>query len=207
MKDLVVLVADKNAQFALQGALGRSQALGIRNVTWEFRTHVGRDGGARVSGASVLALERPRFSHAILLFDLEGSGAEEGQSAENLEQALDVQLATHWGENAKAIVIDPEVDAWIWGNDNLLKELLRWPLDGSIRDWLRGKGFELNDQGKPSRPKEALEKMVPIHRQPRSSALYEKVCNRISLQSCTDTAFLRLRTALQRWFPPEAIAE
>ena len=207
MKDLVILVADKNAQFALQGALGRSQSLGIREITWEIRTHVGRDGGARVSGASVLALERPRFNHAILLFDFEGCGSDEGQTAADIEHLLDGQLAMHWGQRAKAIVIEPEVDAWIWGNDNLLRELVRWPLAQSIRDWLQDRGFELTDQDKPVRPKEALEAIVRIHRQPRSSALYEKVCSRISLRNCGDAAFLRLRATLQEWFPPQALSD
>lgn len=44
MQDLVVLVADKNMQFALQGALARPQALGIRPLTYAFRPHMGRDG-------------------------------------------------------------------------------------------------------------------------------------------------------------------
>lgn len=47
MKDLVVLVADKNAEFALRGALQRSEALGIRPMTSEFLMHPERDGGAR----------------------------------------------------------------------------------------------------------------------------------------------------------------
>jgi hypothetical protein len=32
MKDLVLLVADKNAQFVLKGALLRPEALGIRRI-------------------------------------------------------------------------------------------------------------------------------------------------------------------------------
>ena len=72
------------------------------------------------------------------------------------------------------------------------------------RDFLRAKGFEFGPDGKPLRPKEALEAMVPVHRQPRSSALYEKVTNRISLQNCRDPAFLRLNQQLQAWFPGPA---
>ena len=60
MQDLVVLVADKNMQFALQGALARPQALGVRPFTFAFRSHMGRDGGVRTTGADVLALETTR---------------------------------------------------------------------------------------------------------------------------------------------------
>ena len=201
MKDLVILVPDKNTQFALRGALNRPDALGTRPITHEFRPHPGRDGGVRTTGVEVLARERARFSHALLLFDLEGSGAQEQQTAQDLEGELDEKLSFHWGPHAKAIVIEPELDIWLWGADNTLREVLQWPQAGTIRDWLQGQGFVFDANAKPVRPKEALEAMVPIHRQPRSSALYEKITSRISLQRCVDPAFLRLRVSLQRWFP------
>ena len=76
MQDLVVLVADKNMQFALQGALARPQALGVRPFTFAFRSHMGRDGGVRTTGADVLALETTRFRHALMVLDFEGCGQE-----------------------------------------------------------------------------------------------------------------------------------
>lgn len=200
MLDLVVLVADKNMQFALQGALGRHQAMGIRPISYEFRSHMGRDGGVRSTGADVLARETTRFSHAFMLLDYEGCG-QESDNPLTLEAQLDLRLRAAWGDRAKAIVIVPEVDIWLWGSDNALRETLQWPRDGSIRDWLRDKGFEFNADDKPLRPKEALDSMRSVHKQPRSSATYEKVIQRISLQNCTDSAFMRLRTQLQSWFP------
>lgn len=200
MQDLVVLVADKNMQFALQGALGRPHAMGVRPFTYEFRVHMGRDGGVRTTGADVLAREATRFSHALMLLDFEGCGQELDNSLV-VEAQLDEKLRSVWMGRAKAIVIVPEVDAWIWGNDDVLRDVLHWPQDGAIRAWLRDKGFEFNADDKPVRPKEALDAMRPIHKQARSSATYEKVTKRISLQNCTDLAFVRLRTQLQSWFP------
>ena len=62
MKDLVILVADKSMPYALRGALARPEALGIRTMTFDFRTHMGRDGGARTTGAEMLALITSRIS-------------------------------------------------------------------------------------------------------------------------------------------------
>lgn len=62
MRDLVVLVADKNMQFALQGALGRPQALGMRPLTYEFRSHMGRDGGVRTTSRFYLSEDQLHFS-------------------------------------------------------------------------------------------------------------------------------------------------
>ncbi len=204
MKDLVVLVADKNMQFALRGALSRPASLGTRAIDHEFRTHIGRDGGVRTSGAEVLAREHRRFSHAMLLLDHEGCGVEMNETAAEVEAVLDAQMQAQWGPRGKAIVIAPELDVWIWGADNALQQALDWPLPGSIRDWLRGRGFDFDVHGKPLRPKEALEAMVPVHRQPRSSALYERITRRISLRNCHDAAFVRLRLTLSAWFPPLA---
>lgn len=200
MQDLVILVADKNMQYALQGALSRPQALGVRPFTFEFRSHMGRDGGVRTTGADVLAREATRFRHALMLLDFEGCGQED-YAPLLVEAQLDQRLQNVWDTNAKAVVISPEVDIWLWGNDAVLRDVLNWPLEGSIREWLRGKGFEFNADEKPLRPKEALDVMRPIHKQARSSAMYEKVTKRISLQNCTDDAFIRLRTQLQAWFP------
>ena len=201
MKDLVILVPDKNIEFALRGALGRPEALAIRPVAHECRTHMGRDGGARTTGVDVLARERRRFTHALLVFDLEGCGADPNRSAADLEIELDARLQVLWGGLAKAIVIEPEADIWVWGSDNALRQAFNWPLELGIREWLKTKGFVFDARGKPERPKEALDAMRPVHRQPRSSALYEKITSQISLKGCADPAFRRLRVALQDWFP------
>jgi len=202
MQDLVVLVADKNMQFALKGALLRPQALGIRPITHAFRSHMGRDGGVRSTGASVLASEQSRFQHALMLLDFEGCGQEDVDPLV-LEAQLDQALQAVWGSRAKAIVIAPEVDAWVWGSDNVLREVFDWPHASPIRDWLRGKGFAFDRTGKPLRPKEALDAMRPVHKLARSSALYEKITSRISLTHCTDAAFVRLKSQLQAWFASE----
>jgi len=38
-KDLVVLVADKNIEFAVKGLLSRPRALGVRPITSDFFVH------------------------------------------------------------------------------------------------------------------------------------------------------------------------
>lgn len=202
MKDLVILVPDKNIEFALRGALARPEALATGSMSYEFRPHMGRDGGARTTGVDVLALETRRFKHALLVFDLEGCGASVDQGVEELESELNAKLRLQWGERARAIVIAPEADIWIWGADNALHQAFNWPLDIGIRDWLKTRGFAFDNGGKPKRPKEALDAMRFIHRQPRSSALYEKIVGQISLRRCSDPAFRRLNDILQLWFPP-----
>lgn len=192
MKDLIILVADKNAQFCLRGALSRHQSIGIRPVEFEFRVHPERDGGARKNGTALLAIERNRFANAILMFDFEGCGASH-TDAISLEEDLDRELAKEWGAAAKAIVIDPEVDSWVWGSDNSLAGCLDWTDSMPIRQWIEDQGFKLDSNSKPVRPKEAIESVLRKQQMPRSSALYEKLTSKLSIPRCVDPAAIRLR--------------
>ncbi len=198
MKDLVLLVADNNMRAILQGALSRPKAMGIKPISFDFRVHFGRDGGVRTTGPDVLAPEHRRFNHALLVLDHEGSGTT--YDALSLEQILNAKLDTQWDDRAKSVVIAPELEVWMWGADGALREVFGWPGEGPIRDWLIVEGFEIDGEGKPRRPKEALEAIIRVHRKPRSSALYEQVARKISLKRCRDAAFVRLRGHLQSWF-------
>lgn len=186
----------------MEGALQRPEALGIRPITTEFRVHSGRDGGARKSGPDILGLERKRFRHGLLVLDFEGSGTS-CSSALELENELDARVFSIWGHRAKAIVIEPELDIWIWGSDHAIEQEISWPPGCGIRNWIRQQGFAIGTNNKPVRPKEAFE--AALHRcgLPRSSATYQRITERISLRRCTDAAFLRLRTTLQNWFPQQ----
>jgi hypothetical protein len=205
MKDLVILVPDKNTQYALKGALSRPEALGIRPISFEFRVHTGRDGGVRKSGPELIALDRRQFKHALLLLDYEGSGTESPEGT-ILESELDRRLSAQWKTDAKAIVIEPELDVWIWGGDNAIEAAIDWPGAKGIRDWLAEQGFAFQPNGKPIRPKEAIEMALRVARLPRSSSLYQSIATKLSVRHCADEAFLRLRHQLRTWFPNENTA-
>ena len=203
MQDLVLLVADKNAQFAISGALHRPQAMGIRSIEFVFLVHPGRDGGTRETGPDILKLEASRFRHAIPVLDLEGSGSECSEAV-SLEQQLDKRLTATWQGRAKSIVITQESDIWLWGSDNAMQQVLRWTDSMPIRAWLQEKGFEFTSEGKPTRPKEAFEEVVRKCQLPRSSSLYSEITGKLSLSRCTDSAYQRLSAKLKEWFqPPE----
>jgi hypothetical protein len=203
MKDLILLAADKNMEFTLRGALHRHQALEIREITFEVMTHPGRDGGVHTNGPDFLELHSKRFSHGVLMLDYEGSGA--AQTREKLEAELDERLRSSWNDRAKAIVIEPEVDVWMWGTPNKLEQMLEWNNDGPrLVPWLEEKGYVFTQQGKPKRPKEALEHVLRHTRQPRSSDLYKRIASQLSLSKCTDSAFCRFRDRLRQWFPNNA---
>ena len=197
--DLVLLAADKNMEYLCKAGLRRPEALGIRPIRIEFRVHPARDGGVRTDSPRMLSLEQFRFRHALMVLDHEGSGTR--YEAKDLERQLDEQLQRYWGDRAKAIVIEPELEAWVWASDNALRQILRWQSERPVRGWLREQGFTVDELGKLERPKEALAALVQAVRQPRSAALYSRIGERISLENCVDPAFNRLKQHLQKWFP------
>ncbi|MBM3879415.1 MAG: hypothetical protein FJ387_06800 [Verrucomicrobia bacterium] len=135
----------------------------------------------------------------MLVFDFEESGTDL-PDAPALEAQLDERLRARWSGAAKAIVIEPELDVWIWGSDNAVAEAIEWPAGKPLRKWLREQGYDFEPSEKPARPKEALEAALRVPGLPRSSALYRRIAEKISLQRCTDCAFLRLRNQLALWF-------
>ena len=73
--DLVVLVADKDMEMALQGIFSRREslsALGIRSFTYEIYRHPEHDPGCYKSSHEILRSSHQLFDHALVLFDYEG---------------------------------------------------------------------------------------------------------------------------------------
>ena len=199
MTDLGLILADKNMEYAVRGICSRSESLAIRTITIQTKVLPGRDGGTRTTGPDLLRLWHGQILHGIVMLDWDGSGASQNSAIE-LETDLDTRIAPTWGDRAKAIVIDPELDGWMWGSDNVLKQVL--DCDFPIREWLRERNFEFAENGKPILPKNAMDALMTELRRPRSSATYKKIADRISLNKCVDPAFVRFRATLQRWFPP-----
>ena len=154
MRDLIVLVPDKQAEHVVRGGLSRPQALGIRPVDFKIIVDEGRDGGVRRRGSQLLRVERRQSSHAVLILDYEGCGATDPPG--QLESSLDAALSEAWGPNGKAIVVEPEIETWIWGAETHLREVLGWRYMEGIRTWLSQNSFDFGPSAKPLRPKEAL---------------------------------------------------
>jgi hypothetical protein len=200
-KDLIVLVADIDQENALKGLFGRHQSLKTRPFTFEIKVHADHDAGCRTQGPAFLRDFTNSFQHALLIFDHEGSGGEKLLPTK-LESTLDTQLSINgWEENARCIVIAPEIEAWVWGESINVDEILGWTPLGDLRGWMRGEGWLDANAIKPSRPKEALKAaMKQVGRTPKAP-LFRKLAEKVSFQNCTDRAFVRLLTTLQTWFP------
>lgn len=205
MEDLYLLVPDKNIEHTVKGILARHQALGIRELVhkrdYECSVHPERDPGCFGRCEDFLRPFVNRYEYALVLFDREGCGKEE-LSREVLEQQVEIRLSqSGWGDRAAVIVLDPEVEIWVWSDSPQVGEALGWKgTQADLRCWLQTQNFLSADQLKPERPKEAMEKVLRHSAKPRSSALYSQLAEKVSLNRCVDPAFLKLKNILQQWF-------
>ena len=186
---------------AMEGLLTRSSDIGISNVTHQVIVHPNRDPGCRLHGHELLRTLQRGYRFALLMFDFEGSGAVRGNRAE-VESEAEVNLAVSgWKDRSAVVVIDPELEIWVWTDSPWVERILGWEgRNPAMRPWLVQQGFVFGETGKPNNPKTALEAALRLARKPRSSALYRDLAEKVSFDQCLDPAFLKLKGCLQKWF-------
>lgn len=202
-RDLVILVPGADEQAALEGILARHQALGIHPIWAEFQRHPDRDPGCLLRAHEFLRPQANRFRHALVLFDRNGCGQED-KTREELEHQVESRLsASGWGDRAAVVVIDPELEVWVWSDSPHVEAHLGWEgREPDLHAWMVREGFRREGQAKPRQPKEAVERALREARKRRSSAIYQHLAEEVSLTRCEDPAFLKLRETLRSWFGP-----
>ncbi len=203
MKDLVVLAADKNTQFTLQGIFSRNQSLGIRDIaiSSDIFVHPQRDPGCYNQSVNFLRSFTGVYNYGLVIFDREGSG-QETKTREEIEAELEQQLSdSGWNDRIAVIVIEPELESWVWSDSPHVERVLGWDEQIiSLKDWLVNQNFLEPNEIKPSRPKEAMDEAIRQVGKPHSSSIFLQLAEKVSLNRCQDNSFLKLKTILQLWF-------
>ncbi len=200
--DLAVVVADLDAEVTIRTLLERRrEALGIRPIRFKIVRHKGRDPGVYRDAPEVLRPFLKQARHALVLFDLEGSG-QEPRPAPKVEEDLEQRLAQNgWApERVRVIALDPELEVWVWSRSPHVARCIGLPPEELERFLAQ---VPKRDDGKPSRPKETLQQALRRSGRPFSAAFFEELAERVSLRA-GERAFVRFRETLQTWFPRTA---
>jgi hypothetical protein len=199
--DLQVLTADKDTEHALRALFRRPEAFGVRPFTYEMTVHPYKDSGC-VRAAEFLRPFVKKFAYVLVVFDREGSGKEHEASREEIEREIELGLdANGWQDRAAVIVLDPEIESWVWSPSPHVDEALGWARRSpSLREWLTQRGYLREGETKPARPKEAMRAALQAVRRPPSAALFEQIASKVSVARCEDPSFTKLRKVLQHWF-------
>lgn len=204
--DLVLLVPGEDEREGLGALLSkRARSLGIRAPAFRSLKHPRRDPGVFNEAQDVLQPFVRQARYALVVLDHEGSGQEDRSP---VEVALDLRgrlEGSGWVERSGVVVIEPEFEQWVWADSPHVLEALGWSGRGTeLRQALERRGLWASGERKPARPKECVEHALRAVRRPRSSALYRRLAERVTLSHCEDASFQRLCEILARWFPPES---
>ncbi|MDJ0839039.1 MAG: hypothetical protein QNK37_21150 [Acidobacteriota bacterium] len=208
MRPLVFLVADKNMEFALRGFFSRPrwhQILQCAHFAFEesdIKVAVGQnDPGLFARANELLQPFQRQYKHAVVMIDEEWEGSP-GSEAIRKRLTEHLEDAGWSSENSLGLVLEPEVDIWLWSDSPHSAEAMGWNNWNELSEALEAGNWLEQGAKKPHRPKEAAEWALRKKHIPRSSALYRKIAGAISVKRCRDEALLNLIEALQRWFPP-----
>ena len=202
-KDLVVLTEGKNDQNAVMGLLMQRRLLAIREISSDFHTHPERASGIWHHAHEFLRPFHRTHAHALVLMDREGGGAVVEQET---RIALELEIERHlfangWRDRAAAIVIDPEIEIWVWSRVPEVEAALGWTgHKPNLWEWARSTGHLRPGENKPNRPKEAMEEALSQVHKPRSSVIYRQLAQKVDFTPCVDPAFVKLRKTITEWF-------
>jgi hypothetical protein len=211
----VILVADSNMAAAFRGYLTRDQwHLSLGCTPFAFNPDVGgdllvdeggNDPGVYTSAHELLRPYLSTHARALVALDCAWEGSPGKQAI--VDHVTGRLVSNGWeAEAVKVIAIEPELENWLWQDNPLVAEALRYRGGTNLRTLLAQQGLWPEADAKPPRPKEATEWVLRQTRRPRSSAIYEELAGRISIRGCTDEAFKELHATLQGWFPAEVSA-
>ncbi|WP_419941196.1 methylation-associated defense system protein MAD4 [Candidatus Palauibacter sp.] len=198
---LVALAADRDIEEALAKLFARPEALGVAPFRHEIRRHPRRDPGCRVEAADFLRPFRNRFSHALVVFDRVGCGGVGPR--EDIEASVERELhQSGWEDRGRAVVIDPELEVWVWSDSPAVLSALRWTQGHqALRSWLAAEQLWNPGAAKPHDPKAAMLRCLRKTRRRRSARIFGEIAAGTSLEGCRDPAFGKIRTVLREWYP------
>jgi hypothetical protein len=201
MIDLVCLAADQSIAATLSEILDRPNSVGMRPIEFVVLVHPERDPGCYHDPGKLLGGYVERAAHALIVLDREWEGAPaDGAVAieREIERSLWTEFARGW---ARAVVIDPELEAWVFSDSPHVATTLSWAGSTSdLRRELERSGQWEAGRAKPGNPKQAMNWALRRARLPLSSSLFRQIARRASFRRCTDRSFLRLLELLRDWF-------
>jgi hypothetical protein len=206
MKDLLLYVADADAQAFMNSLLNKPLALGIRQITFDIERHPQRDSGMVQSGSELTRMKKGKYQKALLTWDHHGSGRDHKQSPEQVRDEIQKKLDSYtWSDNSAVTIFVPELEQWLWYCENALISYCATSAE-QLNVWLADRAGKLGksvDLLKAEQPKELFEYVMRERLKrtisPRDFAEIGKLAGVTGLMDCE--SFRSIINVLRAWFP------
>jgi len=199
--DLVCLVADRNVEAVVSSLLAKHQALGTREIQAEIIQHPEHDPGCSRDPAPLLSVFANQAQEALVILDRDWDGVPNLPTQE-IEAEVESRVATIKQGWARCIVIEPELEAWLFTRSPRLDEAVGWRgRTPSLSDALASASLWPASSPKPPNPKATMKWALSRVGKQTSSSIYRQIALHLGLGKCADPSFLRFRSTLQAWFP------
>jgi len=206
MKDLLLYVADADAQAFMNSLLNKPLALSIRQITFDIERHPQRDSGMVQSGAELARMKKSQYQKVLLTWDHHGSGRDHKQSPEQVEEEIQNKLDSYtWRGNSSVTIFMPELEQWLWYSENALISYCNITIE-QLRKWLDERSNKLGktvDALKTEQPKELFEYVMRERLKrtisPRDFAEIGRRAGVSQLMACE--SFRSIVNVLRNWFP------
>lgn len=201
LRDVAFLLADSGMVEMVRGFLDRphpGRRLGCGDFTFDAAEDLvvapTRDSGVYHTARELLRPYERSHRRAVVMLDNAWDGS---PGVSKIETRITEALTSVW-EHFVVIVIDPELEAWVWQDNPNVADALKCRRD--FREVLRRNGHWPEGATKPPDPKAALDHLRRRHGADRSNAAFRRLAAGISVAGCADPAFVRLRATLREWF-------
>ena len=104
-----------------------------------------------------------------------------------------------WNDRCEVVVIDPELEVWLWQNSPHVEQALMFT--GSLRQHLQNNGQWPAGAPKPLKPKDTIQALVKAKKTLKTKVVYSRIARSISIHGCTDQSFGLFANTMRQWFP------
>ena len=95
------------------------------------------------------------------------------------KRSMESFASSAWGSRARALVLSPELEMWIWSDSPHIDEVAGWKnRNPGLRPWLIEQAYLQEGEVKPARPKEAFEAALREAGKPRSASFVSADCRK-----------------------------
>jgi len=200
---LFCIVADRNMKAVVEELIPRVRNMDGLSFAFRFSdviVHPRHDPGCYWEGPELIAdrVQADSRLYGMLLLDFAWEGHSH-RCPEEMQQHLQ-QRMERAGQRALAVVLDPELEEWVFVRSPRAIEAMGWTDWNEAKRVLQEAGLWKKECTKPEDPKKAMEVLLRSKGIPRSSSVYREIARFAGLKHCRSRSFTRIRMALQRWF-------